>query len=175
MKLNIGSSNPEKYFVKPEWVNIDISKSFIGSKNFIVADGCKLPFRDNAFEELRAIHVLEHIDRNQHINFYKETYRTIKPGCSIFIEVPDFLAVCRQIDKLSNYNLKDIEVQERLRCWTLSIYGKGRWAGDAHRHGFYREQLQSDLEQVGFKVNFPEKMISNHYYCEPVILVRGVK
>ena len=173
MKLNIGSSAPSKFHSKNEWINIDVCKDFKG-KNFAVADGCKLPFKDNSFDEIQAIHILEHIERSKHKAFFNEIYRTLKLNGVIFIEVPDFIAICNYLSDIHNKK-NHPNYQEQLRIWTLSVYGKGRYYGDTHRWGFYKELLQLELEAVGFKVDFPDKMISNHYWAEPVILVRGVK
>lgn len=177
MKLNIGSSGKlRKPYSDPDWVSIDIDPSFVKKKNakFVIADGTKLPFRENCFQEIRLIHVLEHIPRKEHENIYKEIFRTLQPDGSVFIEVPDFVKICNYI--VEEYMKLDEKDVERIRCWTLSIYGKGRGVGDFHRWGFYPALLRKDLENQGFKVEFPLDLhISDHYLMEPVILVKAIK
>jgi len=173
MKLNIGSSTGIKgQYLSKEWVNIDLVSPGdpISSNNYVLCNALNLCFKSETFEEVRAIHCLEHIPRNQHEEFYKEMVRVLKPNGIVHIEVPNFIKICELItDSYKKQNM------EQVRIWTLSVYGKNRHGGDKHYWGFSEELLRSDLEKIGLKVDFPTEMISNHWKKEPVILVRGVK
>jgi ubiquinone/menaquinone biosynthesis C-methylase UbiE len=191
MKLNVGCSDVQGEFRNRDvWINID--KSPFDCKNFERADPLEgLTYPDGYFEEIFCIHVLEHIERADHAAFLKELYRVTKPGGLIYIEVPDFIQICKYIveinEKISSFDLTHMdEYVERQRCWILSVYGKGRWAGDAHRWGFTADSLWKTIEDARFKNlelipagphtdYHKDKMISSHYKQEPVMLVKGVK
>lgn len=173
MKLNIGSSTSIRgQYSSKEWVNIDIVSpgAPIASGNYIRSSALQLCFKPEIFEEVRAIHCLEHIPRKQHPEFYSEVYRVLKPNGVAFIEVPNFIEICKLI--VSSAESKNPEV---LRIWTTSVYGKNRHAGDKHYWGFSKKVLESDLKSYGFRVEFPTEMISQHWKQEPVILVRAIK
>lgn len=173
VKLNIGSSTSIRgQYGTKEWVNIDIVHpgTSISSQNYVLSSALNLSFKDNSFNEVRAIHCLEHIPRKQHELFYKEVYRVLQPNGIVFIEVPNFIEICKLIVKATES--KNPEV---LRIWTTSVYGKNRHAGDKHYWGFSKDLLKTDLEKNGFKVEFPTEMISEHHKQEPVLLARGIK
>lgn len=175
--LNIGSSSTIRgEYKKPEWVNIDLVKPYERPKSnkYVVASSLGLPFRDNSFDEIRAIHCLEHIERKEHNKFYEEAFRVLKKDSSLFIEVPNFVEICNILSLLFQ-NKEDKDRKEKIRITTLSIYGKGRHIGDQHRWGFSKELLVEDLENYFPKVSIEEEMISNHYLYEPVILVKATK
>lgn len=173
MYLNVGSSYKIKgIYLKPEWINLDICKAFTEAK-YVTGTAIELPFRNDSFEQIRAIHCLEHIERKDHNLFYKEMYRVLKPKGSLFIEVPDFYKLCEYFCRIYNYHTDNL--LEKLRICTLSFYGKGRHVGDYHHWGFTYNQLEEDLKSHGFLPARQLEMISNHYKYEPIILVRAEK
>jgi len=46
----------------------------------------KLPWPDNSMDAITSMHLVEHI--TEFDNFFKETYRLLKPGAAIYIETP---------------------------------------------------------------------------------------
>ena len=82
-KLNIGCG---KYKL-PGFHNID---SWPGATpdQFVNLDELPLPFEDNTFEEVRADHVLEHL--NNPFGLILELHRVCVPGALIRIKVPHF-------------------------------------------------------------------------------------
>jgi SAM-dependent methyltransferase len=68
----------------------------------------KLPFRSNTFEVIYASHILEHIPWYKTKKVIKEWVRTLKPGGSLEIWVPDGLKICKAfIDyELNQKNIK---------------------------------------------------------------------
>lgn len=177
MNLNIGSAGPSGKYRQPDWVNLEYCHTMQAFKKgkLVFGDGCKMPFKDNCFTEIHCIHMMEHIEKRDHRFLLNEIYRVLKPEGKAFIEVPDFMKTCEQIINLyKNFKLTP-DIREVIRCKTLSVYGKGRYSGDAHRHGFYPEELKALLEEARLEVSFPTEMISNHWKQEPVILICGLK
>lgn len=173
MKLNIGSSTSIKgKYSSKDWVNIDIVAPGDPLKlnNYIRCSALDLCFKENTFEEVRAIHCLEHIPRKDHELFYKEIYRVLKPGGVVFIEVPNFIKICALI-----VDCYREENWEQMRIWTTSVYGKNRHAGDKHYWGFSEEILTKDLEKQGFEVEPQSEMISEHWKQEPVLLIKAYR
>lgn len=169
MKLNIGSSEPGGKY-KRGWINIDCEKKY-KKHGVIPASGTALPFKDQIFDTVHAVHVLEHIPRRVHPDFFSECYRVLKSSGKLIVEVPDFLSTCENV--LDTYSRQE---WEQLRCWTLSVYGKHRHKGDAHCWGFYHELLIRDFKQAGFQnvsLLGQDDYISTHYTQEPVLVVRG--
>lgn len=176
MKLNIGSGTPKGEYTNQEWINLEYCTKFRGN-NLVFGNGCALPFKNNSFERIHCVHVLEHLERKDQPQLLKEIRRVLKPGAVAYVEVPNIIGIINIIKVLYNvYKKKPNEEQaERLRCFLLSIYGKGRYNGDIHRWGFYPEMLKSDMESVGFEAEITDERISAHYTKEPVIVVKGTK
>ena len=171
MKLNVGCGGKQnKPFQAGDTVKIDLVAGNVR------ANACALPFTESCFDEINAIHVLEHIPRKEHDSFYSEMYRVLKPGGVFYVEVPNLLEVCKLLIELGDLEEKDPDIKERIRCWTLSVYGKNRHVGDSHNWGFMPYLLGDDLRRNGFtEVAQQEEMVSNHYLMEPVILFRASK
>ncbi len=185
LNIGCGGGKTGRHTRKNKQLNIDLIAGGVR------ADGLALPFRSESFEAAQAIHVLEHIPRAKHGSFIREAHRVLKPGGVLWIEVPNLLEVCRKLvvigDELertpytgggpeeSRYD----RLQERVRCWTLSVYGKHRHVGDAHCWGFMPQTLMRDMRLYNFSqvqhVIGDENMVSEHYLQEPVILVKATK
>lgn len=174
-KLNIGSSNPTGEYKTEEWTNIDYGDaSFSG--NVIKMDACNMPedWKDR-FDEIRAIHVLEHINRNNRFRFVEECRRVLSPRGVLYIEVPDFEQVVRGL--IRAFDEKDEREEHRL---TTSIFGKQRYTGDQHCWGFTKRTLNDLIYEGGFNVEIFtgkqfDRMISSHFKQEPVLLAKATK
>ncbi|SRR5258706_2908133 len=180
-KLNVGSRDE----IKPEpWMNIDL-EYLKPRPNYIQMDVFDMPTTwNNQFEEIHAVHVLEHINRNRRQEFVNALFRVTKPGGICYIEVPDFLTICRRL--VNAFETGDREAEHR---WTTSIYGKQRSPGDQHCWGFNFWTLAELGQQAGFidtdvavsNIFSPvyrysaKDMISSHYKQEPILLFRGRK
>lgn len=188
MKLNIGASNPRGQYRGEEWVNIDYSRYFRGMARprFAIADGTLLPFRDSVFNEIHAVHVLEHVPRHvtrdgakvdAHLAFVSELGRVLTPDGVGFIEVPDFLSGCyiilQQAHQLVNAKPEDRAGHlEEIRIRTVGVYGKGRHEGDLHRWGFTPWGIENLFKSASLLYRRESEMISAHYRQEPVMLYR---
>lgn len=87
-----------------DWVTLDIVATF---RPTVMGDAHRLPFADDAFRAIKAHHVLEHIPRDYFVFHWRgeasyiearkglvdvmnEIWRVLKPGGSVWIEVPLF-------------------------------------------------------------------------------------
>jgi len=172
-KLNIGSSKPKGEFREGDWLSIDVCKQF----GVLQMDGTALGFRDNIFETINAVHVLEHVNRNLREQFIYECHRVLKPGGVCYIEVPDFQEITRMyVQAISDQD------ETSAHKWLTSIYGKQRYTGDAHNWGYTKTSLAGLFAKVGFSESKVyrsreslDHMISSHYKQEPVLLAIGTK
>jgi len=83
LKLNIGCGR------KPYEGFVNIDRADLPSANLIWnLENAPMPFPDNSVSEIRAEHVLEHIQN--YVQLMEELWRISKPGARIYIEVPYF-------------------------------------------------------------------------------------
>lgn len=171
MKLNLGSSDAKGKYKSNDWLNVDLFR-FTGVK--VISSIDTLPFKDNSFELIQTVHVLEHLTRDKHLPVLKECYRVLQPGGTLFVEVPDFEQVV--------YLLADAFTRKdkiSIHQWRTSCFGKNEKKGMAHMHGFDFEQLYEFAETAGFanikRLTAEQDMISGHYQQEPVLLIKAVK
>ncbi len=172
MKLQVGCSAVRGKYKQAEWVNLDIV--YQAGTN-VVADGLKMPFPDNTFDEIHCIHVLEHMTRDKYPFMLKEMRRVVRPGCPVYVETPDFK---RTIEMLHNAFNRDKDATA-VHIWTTSVYGKSERPGMSHHWGFYEGLLMGAFREAGFTSREclwkTDNMISKHFRQEPVLLVRGSK
>lgn len=178
-KLNVGSRD----VIKPSsegWLNIDIDPLGKGS-NFLQMDVFDMPADwAEQFEEIQAIHVLEHINRNRRLDFVKALYRVTKVGGMCYIEVPNFQETIRLLHEAYTASPRD---HAEVHKWTTSIYGKQRSPGDQHCWGFDLWTLAELGQDAGFvpgnwakaykddKTGDRQPLLSEHYKQEPILLM----
>ena len=183
MKLNIGSSTPKGVYKSKPWVNIDANIGFSDYRggNLVIGLGGKLPFKKECFDEVRAVHVLEHLPRVDHEPFLSEAARVLAPSGVLYIEVPNFIQICSNImiwtqELIQERDPQKIQIfKELIRRATLSIYGKGRQPFDFHHWGFSPWSLRELGQNIGLKGVLSDEMISSHYTQEPVLLMKFTK
>jgi predicted SAM-dependent methyltransferase len=133
-----------------------------------------LPFRDNSFEVIHFVHCLEHLTRDKHLPVLKECQRVLKPGGSLFVEVPDFQAILTSLYKA--YQDNDGRL---IHIWKTSIWGKTERPGMQHHYGFDANELIELSRRAIFsnsvRLITDSEMISLHYTMEPIILMRMTK
>ncbi len=66
-------------------VAVDYCRRTFDDSAFEVASICKLPFRDNSFDYVTAVHVLEHLDNAQLADAVDEISRVLRPGGYVFV------------------------------------------------------------------------------------------
>lgn len=83
LKIDIGSGR-SKF---KDYKTIDIDPKV---KSDIIANILDMPFDDNEVDEIRAHHILEHIDPTKKVELMSELWRVLKVGGILDIEVPLF-------------------------------------------------------------------------------------
>jgi len=71
---------------RPNDVFLDI-RPFDGVDVIHNLDQCPWPFNENTFDEISAIHVVEHLQNL--LDFMDECHRILKPGGALYIETPE--------------------------------------------------------------------------------------
>ena len=160
-------------YKRAEWINLDLQDVSNDGVN-VIGSGLEMPFKDNSFDEIHCIHVLEHLTRDKPPVMMDEMYRVLKPGGVLYVEVPDFKGT---IAKLSAAMMEDDNTN--IHKWTTSIYGKSERFGMSHHWGFYGRTMVILFRNTGFhnvvRIMGDENMISPHYRQEPVLLMTGTK
>ena len=79
MKLNLGCGNVRL----DGYINFDLIRF---DEVDVVGDGLKLPFKDNVFDEIRAIQVLEHFENP--CDILDEMWRVVKRDGKVYVQIP---------------------------------------------------------------------------------------
>ncbi|MHA2394620.1 MAG: hypothetical protein ACXAEX_22050 [Promethearchaeota archaeon] len=134
MKLNIGCG---KKF-DPNYYNIDLYDNLVADE---IMSALNLKFGDNSCQEVKAIHLIEHLGLYQSIYSLSEFFRVLEPNGSLILETPDLKRAFRAyLD--SNY-----EQKKDVLSW---IYGLSH-QGLQHKFGFPPQLLIEILEKIGFE------------------------
>lgn len=147
MKLNIGCG---KKF-DPNYFNIDLYDNLVADRKMSALD---LKFAENSCQEVKAIHLLEHLGFYQSIYSLSEFFRVLEPKGSLILETPDLERAFR-IYLNSNY-----EQKKDVLSW---IYGLPH-QGYQHKFCFPAQLLTEILEKIGF-----ENVIQTNFYNEESI------
>jgi len=125
-------------------INLDISKNPAVLAD-VIADCGIIPFEDETFDGIIALHVLEHTLRERHESILSEWWRVLKPGGKLLFECPDFEKCLKAY--LDNYKgLRDT-------YWYITIFGMGRndiGESDRHVSGITVQYITDLLFKVGF-------------------------
>jgi len=118
---------------------IEISKSFLPDADLRVADACTLPFRDESFNILTAMCILEHVDNPRAM--VKEMYRVCKKGGLVIFSTPN--------------------IGRPLRLM-LATQKKRKFDHLGHKQGWDYHLLMHLLESNGWKV---ERIVTRFVDC----------
>lgn len=175
--LNIGSGAPKGSYKQDIWVNIDIHDI----PGTFKMDVFEMPnaWKDS-FMQVRAIHCLEHVNRNRRLEFLQQCYRVLAPNGVCYIEVPNFEMTIQNLHHAIKKGDHDLEHR-----MTTSVFGKQRYPGDQHCWGFTSRTLSDLARQAGFNVmsvvqlgprNAPiQDPLSEHYAQEDVLVATLLK
>ncbi|MFX1573290.1 MAG: methyltransferase domain-containing protein [Promethearchaeota archaeon] len=142
MKLNIGCG---KKF-EPDYYNIDLYDNLVSDKIMSAFD---LEISNNSSEEIKAIHLIEHLGFYQSIYALSEFFRVLEPNGKLILETPDLEKAFRA------YLGSNYEQKKDILRW---IYGLPH-EGLEHKFCFPPKLLKEILEKIGF-----EKIIQTNFY-----------
>ncbi len=150
MKLNIGCG--KKYEIG--YCNIDLYETLIADK---LMSTINLQFEDNCSEEIKAIHLIEHLSFFEAIYALSEFFRVLEPGGKLIIETPDLKKVCH------HYLDSTKEQKKEILGWIYGMPHKGL----QHKLCFPPFLLIELLENNGFE-NMNTKSFYNHEFIPSV-------
>lgn len=146
IKVVIGT----RTYLGSDWVHVDIDPFPLHEKDDIwhdvdiVCDARNIPLPDNHADVVFSSECLEHFPWKQYQEALKEWARILKPGGLMRIEVPDFLAACRQIILMDSL--------EGDRSMQQIFFAEQMNPNDFHFVGLTHRMLADDLENLGFEV-----------------------
>jgi tetratricopeptide (TPR) repeat protein len=147
MKLNIGCG--KKY--DPDYCNIDLYEDLVADR---LMSAFNLDFDDNTCDEIKAIHIIEHLSFFETIYALSEFFRVLEPNGKLILETPDLEKSCQHYLKANGEHKKDI------LGWFFGIPHKGL----QHRLCFPPFLLIELLENTGF-----DNIITSSFYNDESI------
>ncbi|NVM45820.1 MAG: methyltransferase domain-containing protein, partial [Candidatus Lokiarchaeota archaeon] len=133
MKLNIGCG--KKY--DPDYCNIDLYEDLVADR---LMSAFKLEFNDNTCDEIKAIHIIEHLSFFETTYALSEFFRVLEPNGKLILETPDLEKSCQ------HYLEADGEQKKEILGWFFGIPHKGL----QHKICFPPFLLIELLENTGF-------------------------
>lgn len=134
LKLNLGCGQD----IKEGYINIDIRR-LPGLD--VIADICKLPFRNNSVDEIRAIDVLEHVPHLETVNVLKKWADLLKVGGVLILQLPCLDSIIKFL--IGSKTLEDIE-------WGIELlFGGQDYKENSHFTTGHVLLMTSYLERVG--------------------------
>lgn len=147
MRVVIGT----RHWLGPEWTHVDADPTPLTDKDGrgswpvdVVSDARKIDLPDGCAELVYSQECLEHFPWKDVPAVMAEWCRLVAPGGRIRIEVPDFLAACRQV--------LETDTLEMDRAIQQIIFGGQVNQFDFHYTGLTPRMLTDDLERLGFQV-----------------------
>ena len=134
MKLNIGCG--KKY--DPDYCNIDLYEDLVADK---LMSAFNLEFDDNTCDEIKAIHIIEHLSFFETIYALSEFFRVLEPNGKLILETPDLEKTCQHYLKANGEQKKEI------LGWFFGIPHKGL----QHKICFPPYLLSELLSNAGFR------------------------
>ena len=101
MKLNIGCG--KKY--DPDYCNIDLYEDLVADR---LMSAFNLEFDDNTCNEIKAIHIIEHLSFFETIYALSEFFRVLEPNGKLILETPDLEKACQHYLKANGEQKKEI-------------------------------------------------------------------
>ena len=131
-------------------------------------DRLPYPFRDNSFDQVRAIHVIEHV--SDVIATIEEFHRLVRPGGTIRIETPHYSDHSSFCDPTHKHHLTSFS----FRYFGEDHGGFGYYSKARLREKYLHVKLLSFWKWLGFEFlvnHFPRyRRFWEHYLC---LVVRG--
>ena len=115
---------------------------------FIQADMCKLPIKDNTVDYIECLEAIEHVPYMKVEKAVREMHRVLKPGGKTVIFTTDFDDIAKMwVDFIAN---KDFNPLEWFTMVSV-IYGNQLTSGEHHRAAFNTAYLNGLMQTCGFK------------------------
>ena len=144
IKIEIGSGRKSR----KGYLHCDIKK--MPNVDY-VCSADRLPFKDNAVDEIYSRHLIEHFTLKEAVDVLKEWNRVLKKGGNVYIICPDLLWTLNQISKGSHKSLYVKKKGKNDRYWGFgSLFGWQQDRYDIHKFGYYFSLLKDLLEECGF-------------------------
>lgn len=147
MKIVIGT----RTWLGHDWHHVDIDPRPIRDPKTgrrypvdTVADAVTIPLPDGCAELVYSQECLEHFPREQYQKALQEWARLVERGGRLRVEVPDFLAACRQVLEADTLEM-DRAIQQIIFGGQVNQY-------DFHYVGLTPRMLTQDMERCGLKV-----------------------
>lgn len=146
MKVVIGT----RRWLGSEWTHVDIDPTPLLDKNGrshpvdVVSDARQIKLADGCAEHVYSQECLEHFPFREGKAVLTEWCRLVARGGTILVEVPDFLAACRQVLDT-----------DTLECdWAIQqiVFGGQANEFDVHYTGWTPRMLTTTLESLGMVV-----------------------
>jgi len=147
MKLNIGCG--KKY--DPDYCNIDLYEDLVADR---LMSAFNLEFDDNICDEIKAIHIIEHLSFFETIYALSEFFRVLEPNGKLILETPDLEKTCQHYLKANGEQKKEI------LGWFFGIPHKGL----QHKLCFPSFLLIELLDNTGF-----ENITTSNFYNDEFI------
>lgn len=134
----------------PDWCHVDadpaplIDSAGKGHPVDVVCDARAIPLPTGCAEQVYSQECLEHFPWGEYRNVLAEWARLVGAGGELCVEVPDFLAACRQV--------LDTDTSECDRAIQQIIFGGQVNRFDYHFVGLTPRMLTDDFEQAGLTV-----------------------
>jgi len=112
MKLNIGCG--KKY--DPDYCNVDLYEDLVADR---LMSAFNLDFDDNTCDEIKAIHLIEHLSFFETIYALSEFFRVLEPNGKLILETPDLEKACQHYVKANE------EQRKKILGWFFGIPHKG--------------------------------------------------
>ena len=120
------------------------------------------PFPDGIFDKVLAFHIIEHIEAEQALHFFREAYRVLRPAALLIVECPDIVGLARELLD-GNY--------AALRY----IYSHNRAPGDMHRWGYDASSLAALATACGFQRTLTKRGTDYHAVQMSTVRLEAVR
>jgi len=117
----------------------------------LVGSPWEITLPDASLDEALALGLVEHLTYGQARDTFKNIHRMLSPGGAFLFDVPDIPVWCAYVVDHFAGRAIPFTIDHVFN----TLYGWQRWPGDEHKSGWWREKLEGELNECGFKeLNF---------------------
>lgn len=169
LKLDIGCGGRGSMF--NDFIGIDIHpepKSPRSKAKYLKLDFIKddLPFEENSVDFAIALHIIEHLDRNDGVVLIERALGLLKPSAQLIVSCPDLELLCRKyIDGDFDFFNKKHNKSGKLLWPGYTIADRLNWAihEEGHKWAYDTESLIVLAEEAGARQI--RVLPKDHPYC----------